>query len=114
MQYSSNLLKICCETLYIFGMPAWGIARVLNSFTDEQYLFKGDINLWCLITKCLNEGIGFLVRLRNTPPRVKIYVMEPNVFLEYLKRGITSVLNSFGHEQYPIDSLDQNNSTRGV
>ncbi len=56
----------------------------------------------------------FLVGLRNTPPRVKMYVMEPNVFLEYHKRGIASVLNSFGHEQYPIDSLDQNNSTPGV
>ncbi len=91
-----------------------GIARVLNSFTHEQYPFKGEINLWCLITKCPNEGISFLVWLCNTPPRVKIYVMEPNVFLEYLKRGITSVLNSFGQEQYPIDSLNQYNSARDV
>jgi hypothetical protein len=37
--------------------------------------------------------------------------MKPNVFLEYLERGITGVLSSFGHEQYPSDSLDQNNST---
>ncbi len=27
--------------------------------------------------------------------------MEPNVFLGYLAKGITYVLNSFGHEQYP-------------
>jgi len=46
--------------------------------------------------------------------RVKRYVMEPNVFMEYFERGITSVLNSFGHEQYPFNNLDQNNSTHGV
>jgi hypothetical protein len=40
--------------------------------------------------------------------------MEPNVFLGYLKKGIASVLSSFGHEQYPSNSLDQNNSTHGV
>jgi hypothetical protein len=40
--------------------------------------------------------------------------MEPNVFLRYFERGITSVLNNFGHEQYPFDSLDQNNSAHGV
>jgi len=27
--------------------------------------------------------------------------MKPNVFLGYPTRGIASVLNSFGHEQYP-------------
>ncbi len=26
--------------------------------------------------------------------------MEPNVFMGYLKRGITSVLTNFEHEQY--------------
>ncbi len=40
--------------------------------------------------------------------------MEPNVFFGYLKRGIVGVLNSLGHEQYPFDSLDQNNSAHGV
>jgi hypothetical protein len=40
--------------------------------------------------------------------------MKPNVFMGCLKRGIVGVLNSFGHEQYPIDSLDQNNSAHGV
>jgi hypothetical protein len=39
--------------------------------------------------------------------------MEPNVFLGYLERGIAHV-SSFGHEQYPFDSLDQNNSAHGV
>ncbi len=40
--------------------------------------------------------------------------MEPNVFMGYPAWGIVSVLNSFGHEQYPSSSLDQNNSTHGV
>jgi hypothetical protein len=40
--------------------------------------------------------------------------MEPNVFLRYPKRGIPHSLNLFGHEQYPFNSLDQNNLTHGV
>ncbi len=40
--------------------------------------------------------------------------MEPNIFLGYPKRGIACSLNPFGHEQYPSDSLDQNNSAHGV
>jgi hypothetical protein len=39
-----------------------------------------------------------LVRLYNTPPSFKIYVMEPKGFLGYLKKGIASALNNFGHE----------------
>jgi hypothetical protein len=35
-----------------------------------------------------NEGIGFLVGLRNTPSCVKRYVMELNVFMGYFERGI--------------------------
>jgi hypothetical protein len=31
-----------------------------------------------------------------------------------LRRGIAWSLSPFRHEQYPFDSLDQNNSTRGV
>jgi hypothetical protein len=80
----------------------------------EQYPSKSNIDPWCLITEYPNEGSGFLVRLHNTPPCVKRYVMEPNVFLGYLKRGIVGGLSSFGHEQYPFDGLDQNNSTHGV
>jgi hypothetical protein len=52
--------------------------------------------------------------LHNTLPCVKIYVMEPNVFFGYFERGIACVLNSFGHEQYPFDSLDQNTEAHGV
>jgi hypothetical protein len=33
--------------------------------------------------------------------------MEPNVFLGYLMKGIADVLNNFGHEQYPSNSVDQ-------
>ncbi len=39
----------------------WGIIGVLSSFEYEQYFFKNDIDLWCLIIKYLNECIGFLV-----------------------------------------------------
>jgi hypothetical protein len=40
--------------------------------------------------------------------------MEPNVFMGYLERGIVGVLSNFGHEQYPCDNLNQNNSAHGV
>jgi hypothetical protein len=55
-----------------------------------------------------------LVGLCNIPSSFKRYVMKPNVFLGYLAWGIISVLSSFGHEQYPSNSLDQNNSAHGV
>jgi hypothetical protein len=45
-------------------------------------------------------SLSILVRLNNTPPSFKTYVMEPNVFLGYLVWAIVGVLNSFGHEQY--------------
>jgi hypothetical protein len=54
------------------------------------------------------------IGLRNTPAHVKRYVMKPNVFLEYPKRGIACLVNPYGHEQYPINTLDQNNSAHGV
>jgi len=100
---------------YVFlGYHAWGITSVLISFAHEQYPFKSNIDPWCLYIEYLNEGISFLVKLCNTLSHVKIYVMKPNAFMGSLKRGIVGVLNSFGHEQYPIDSLDQNNSAHGV
>jgi hypothetical protein len=40
--------------------------------------------------------------------------MEPNVFMGYIKRGITCSFNLFGHEQYPPNNLDQNNLAQGV
>jgi hypothetical protein len=40
------------------------------------------------------------IRLHNTPPHVKRYVMELNVFLVYPKRGITCLVSLFGHEKY--------------
>jgi hypothetical protein len=40
--------------------------------------------------------------------------MKPNVFLGYPKKGIACLVDSFGHEQYPSNSLDQNNSTHDV
>jgi hypothetical protein len=89
------------EPNVFLGYHVWGIISVLNSFGHEQYPSKRDINLWCLITKYLNEGIGSLVgfgKVTQYSSRVKIYVMEPNVFLRYFKKGIAGVLNSFGHE----------------
>jgi hypothetical protein len=59
-------------------------------------------------------SLKVLVRLRNTTPHVKRYVMELDVFLGYLERGIACSLSFFGHEQYPFNILDQNNSTHGV
>jgi hypothetical protein len=46
------------------------------------------------------------VRLHNTLPCVKIYVMEPNVFFGYLEGGIACSLNIPCNKQYPFDSLD--------
>jgi hypothetical protein len=40
--------------------------------------------------------------------------MEPNVILGYLEKGIARVLNSFGHDQYLSNNLDQNNLAHGV
>jgi hypothetical protein len=40
--------------------------------------------------------------------------MEPKGFMGYLERGIACGLNNFGHEHYPFNSLNQNNSTHGV
>jgi hypothetical protein len=63
-----------------------GIAGVLCNFEHEQYPFDS-VDLWCLITEYLNDNIGFLVWLCNTPTSFKRYVLEPNVFLGYLTRG---------------------------
>jgi len=41
-----------------------------------------------------------VLRINITPPHVKIYVMEPNVFMGYLERGIACSLSLFEHEQY--------------
>jgi hypothetical protein len=32
--------------------------------------------------------------------------MKPNVFLGYPTKGIVGVLNSFGHEHYPSNSIN--------
>jgi hypothetical protein len=110
MQYSSKFQKICYGPNVFLKYLVWDIVGVLSSFGHEQYPSKRDVNLWCLIIEYLNEGIGFLVGFgRVTPSCVKIYVMEPNVFLGHFKKGITSVLSRFGHEQYPSDSLYRNN-----
>ncbi len=45
----------------------------------------------------------------NTLPNSKRYVMEPKGFMGYFGKGSASELNSFGHEQYPYNTLNQNN-----
>jgi hypothetical protein len=54
------------------------------------------------------------IKLCNTPSCVKKYVMEPNVFLGYPKRGIACLVNPSRHEQYPYNNLNQNNLAHGV
>ncbi len=61
MQYSSKFQKICYGPNVFLEYPVWDIVGVLSSFGHEQYPFKRDVNLWCLIIEYLNEGIGFLV-----------------------------------------------------
>jgi hypothetical protein len=105
------------EPNVFMGYHVRGIASVLSSFGHEQYPSKSDVGIRCLITIYPNESIGFLVgfgRATQYPPRVKRYVMEPNVFMGYLEWGIVGVLNSVRHEQYPSDSIYQNNLTHGV
>jgi hypothetical protein len=55
-----------------------------------------------------------LIGLHNTLQCVKRYVMKPNVVLGDPNEGIACLVNPFGHKQYPLNSLDQNNSAHGV
>jgi hypothetical protein len=70
-----------------------------------------------VFTEYPKKGIIFFVNFDKTmqyPFEFQIYVMKPNVFLGYLKRGIARSLSPSRHEQYPFDSLDQNNSAHSV
>ncbi len=90
-----------------------GIVGLLCSFED---VFQ-QCRPWCLTVEYLMKvlvSLQVLVGLCNTFPCVKIYVMEPNVFVGYLQRALACSLNFCGHEQYPFNSLDQNNPTHGV
>jgi hypothetical protein len=40
--------------------------------------------------------------------------MEPKGFPIYLRKGIAHAFSNFGHEQYPSNNLDKNNSVHGV
>jgi hypothetical protein len=40
--------------------------------------------------------------------------MEPNVFTGYLMKGTIGIINNFGYEKCPSNSVDQNKSTYGV
>jgi hypothetical protein len=104
------------EPNVFLGYLIRGIVGVLNSFAHEQYP-SNKVNPWCLITEYPNEGIGFLVGSRRAtkyPSMFQRYVLKPNVFLGYLKRGIACSLSPFRYEQDASNSLNQNNSAHGV
>jgi hypothetical protein len=50
-----------------------------------------------------------LVWFCNTPTNFKRYVIKLKGFLGYPTRGIACALSIPMHEQYPYNSLDQNN-----
>jgi hypothetical protein len=62
-----------------------------------------------IIAKCCEYCFPSKLRLSNTLPNSKRYVMEPKGFMGYPKRGNACELNSFEHQQYPFDNLNQNN-----
>jgi len=108
------------EPNVFLGYPTRGIANVLNNFGHEQYS-SNSVDPWCLIIKYphytlmrILVSLLVLVGLSNIPPLVKRCVMEPIEFLGFLKRGITCLVNPSRHEQYPSNSLNQNNSAHGV
>jgi len=58
MQYPSTFQVM--EPNVFLGQLIKGAIGVLYSFEDEQYP-SNNVDPWCLITKYLNDGIGFLV-----------------------------------------------------
>ncbi len=55
-----------------------------------------------------------VLRINITPPHVKIYVIDPNIFLGYLERGIACYWVFLGMNNTPTNTLNQNNSAHGV
>ncbi len=105
------------EPNVFLGYLVRGIAYVLSRLGHEQYP-SNNVDPLCLnykiqLTRVL-VSLSIFIGLRNTPPHVKIYVMEFNVFIGYPKRGIACLVNPYGHEQYPSNNLDQNNSAHDV
>ncbi len=95
------------ESIYM----AWYIEHGINIFKNI-ILFHG---LW-YYCKMMQVMLSFkvLLGLCNTLPKFKRYVMEPKGFMGCLERGNACELTSFGHEQYPSDSPNQNNWAHGV
>ncbi len=56
-------------------------------------------------------GFGMAMKY---PFRVSIDILWSPIFYIYPSKGIAYVLSNYGHMQYPSNSLDQNNSIRGV
>jgi len=68
------------------GYPMRGIVGVLNSFGDEQYRSKSNMDSWCLINKYPSEGIGFLVGFGRATQYPKDMLWNPMYFWDTLKR----------------------------
>jgi hypothetical protein len=72
----------------------------LCSFEHEQCP-SNSVDPWCLIIEYPNDDIGFLGgfgKVTQYPSHVKRYVMDTNVILGYLKRGIACSLSLFRDE----------------
>jgi hypothetical protein len=63
---------------------------------------------------CVLLPFKVLVWLCNTFASFKRYVIEPKGFLGYPTRDIACALSIPTHEQYPFNSIDQNNLTHGI
>ncbi len=57
--------------------------------------------------------LGFGKAMQYPSQFQKIWYEAQQIF-KIRKDGNACALNSFGHEEYPTDSLNQNNLTRGI
>ncbi len=57
-----------------------------------------------MFPECPKHGIALLLgfgKAMQYPSKFQNICYGPNVFLRYLTKGITNLLNNFGHELYP-------------
>jgi hypothetical protein len=66
-----------------------------------------------VFTEYPKHGIVFFVGFGKVIQVSKDMLWNP-ILLEYPTWGTMGVLNSFGHEQYPSNGVDQNKSTHDV
>ncbi len=105
--FKYNLLPSMWPTLQCFHSlesvcMAWYNEHGINIF-QNMFLFHGLQYYHKMIRVLFSSYV--LLRLCNTLPSFKRYVMEPKGFMGYLERGIACELNSFGQQHYPFDSL---------